>query len=64
VTVPPESRWTCSTASGVPTFSASPPSTRFPLAGCSKANFTDELPELSTSTNPASVTLGMLRGGG
>ena len=33
-----------------PTCSASPPSTRSPVSGVSSANFTDELPELSTST--------------
>src|SRR4029077_1947571 len=43
---------TCSSVSGVPTLSAIPASTRSPLPGASTANFTDELPELSTSTRP------------
>jgi hypothetical protein len=43
-----------STASGVPTRSASPSVTRWPLPGCTRANFTDELPEFSTKTRPES----------
>lgn len=49
---PPGDRRIRSTASGVPTFSASPSSTRCPLPGSIRANFTDELPEFSTSTKP------------
>ena len=61
---PPAARRTRSTASGVPTRSARPPSTRSPVSAVTSANFTDELPELRTSTEPpeAAAMAGMLPG--
>ena len=46
-----------STASGVPTSSARPPSTRSPVPAAITANFTDELPELRTSTEPPEAAM-------
>ena len=57
----PAGRRIRSTASGVPTLSARPPSTRSPVPAVISANFTDELPELRTSTEPPEAAMaGML----
>ena len=59
----PPGRWIRSTASGVPTSLARPPSTRSPVPAAISANFTDELPELRTSTDsPEAAMARMLPG--
>ena len=60
----PAGRRIRSTASGVPTSSARPPSTRSPVPAAISANFTDELPELRTSTEPPEAAMARMLPGG
>ena len=53
-TASPTRRRTRNTASGEPSRSPMPAGRRFPLSSTTSANFRDELPELSTSTEPHS----------